>query len=214
MNNSKFQIGAAVLSLVLTGAVIGGIAAHNNMIYGQIPFITYAQYNTLNCGKYSTNIENNISYENILSTVPEKDNYINFNGTVAADLSDIVDSISATKGQFYHQESGKTGYDSWKFGSSSAAGSLTITLNRNINAIGFYAVAYANANDVGKYLQVNNTLIDQPLIAAETFNINNADQRFFVEFDSPVSEVTIAANTAKNNRFYLYSVGFYTLNLN
>lgn len=210
--SNKIKLCAAIACVAFTGVAVGAVLNQNEPVSNTV-LPVLAQNNVVNCGKYSTNIEYNISHESILSTIPEKD-YVNFDGTVAADLSDIVDSVSATKGQFYHQEKDKTGYDSWKFGTGSAAGSLTITLNQNINAIGFYAVAYANANDVGKYLKVNNTLIDQPLIAAEAFDINSADQRFFVEFNSPVSEVTITANTDKNNRFYLYSVGFYTLNLN
>ena len=204
---------AAIACLTFTGVAVCVVLNQNEPVNNTV-LPVFAQHAVVNCGQYSTNIENNISHEDVLSTVPEQDNYSNFDGTTAASLSDIVDSMTATKGQFYHQETGKTGYESWKFGTGSAAGSLTITLNQNINAVGFYAVAYANTNDIGKKLKVNNTVIDQPLIAAEAFDMDNDDQRFFVTFDTPVSEVTIAAETAKNNRFYLYSIGFYTLNLN
>ena len=86
---------------------------------------------------------------------------------------------------------------------------LTITLTEEVDAVGLYAVAYANSKDVGKYLTVNGVDTSAGLLAAESYDGNSDGQRFLVELDEPSSEVTISAKNASNNRFYLYSIGFY-----
>ena len=134
---------------------------------------------TIHCASgYSTNLDWNISHEEVVSYVPASKNYENFSIADPSAISPIVESI-------------------------------TITLTEEVNAVGLYAVAYANSKDVGKYLTVNGVDTSAGLLAAESYDGNSDGQRFFVELDEPSTEVTISAKNASNNRFYLYSIGFY-----
>lgn len=168
---------------------------------------------TVHCASgYSTNLDWNISHEEVLSyvsEVPVDGSYKDFSITDPSTISPIIESITASNGFFYRQESGKVGYLSWKFGSTKKAGSITITLTEEVDAVGLYAVAYANSKDVGKCLTVNGIATSAGLIAAEPYDGSSDGQRFFVELDEPSSEVTISARDASPNRFYLYSIGFY-----
>lgn len=165
---------------------------------------------TIHCASgYSTNLDWNISHEEVVSYVPASKNYENFSIADPSAISPIVESIATSNGQFYRQEDGKVGYSSWKFGTGSKAGSITITLTEEVDAVGLYAVAYANSKDVGKYLTVNGVDTSAGLLAAESYDGDSDGQRFFVELDEPSSEVTISAKNASSNRFYLYSIGFY-----
>lgn len=119
--------------------------------------------------------------------------------------------LSATRGELFNKaNTDSDAYPSWKFGSSSAAGSLTITLSKEISAIGLYAVAYDNSKDAGKYLTVNGK--DTGALAACEAYDGGDDERIFVELDEPSSEITISAKTTSYNRFHIYSIGFYSNN--
>lgn len=132
------------------------------------------------------------------------------NEDLLKNCSEIIDSIVSTKGQYYRQETGKEEVKSLKFGTGSSKGSLKLVLNKKIDAIGFYAEAYQSAKDqTDKTLTVND-IETKNLDYSYTYDLNNENQRFFIEFPEETNEVTISASIINNNRFYLYSIGFYS----
>ena len=205
------RLGVVVATVLGSCAAIMAVAINGN---ANAPFAEGVKAApvgaTIHCASgYSTNLDWNVSHEEVVSYVPVSKNFENFSIVDPSAISPIIESITTSNGQFYRQEDGKVGYSSWKFGTGSKAGSITITLTEEVDAVGLYAVAYAHAKDVGKYLTVNGVATSAGLLAAEPYDGNSDGQRFFVELDEPSSVVTISAKNSSNNRFYLYSIGFY-----
>lgn len=212
-----------MLSKKITGIAIGLITATSICVaaaVGSSPFnnvfATTRGNGNLVCGDYETNLDWNISRSEIVDLVVDKvaDNYATLS-TNDADLiatSSIISSIVVTKAQYYKQESGKTETNSLKFGTSSVKGSIKFVLTKDIDAIGFYADAYENTSDKnGKTLNVNG-ITTKTLGASYVYDLNNTNQRFFVEFAEATNEITIEASAFSSNRFHLYSIGFYSKN--
>ena len=142
-----------------------------------------------------TDIADNISREEI-------EGLKSFNEANIKKCSTIIDSIDSISVQR------DTTYNSIKVGAASTQGSITFTLNRSIKAVGFYACAYQNDKDTGKYLIVNDIQLDKALPECQEY-IYSDSLRFFYELPAASSEVTIKAAAVTNNRFHIYSVGFY-----
>jgi len=204
-----------MIATALIGATAMAVTIAAGQSRGAFNFAK-AQENYTTCGLYQTNQNWNISREEVTSLVADKvtDNYATLS-TDDADLlqtSDIVSSIVVTKAQYYKQESGKAETDSLKFGTSSAKGSIKFVLTKDIDAIGFYADAYENTNDKNnKTLNVNG-ITTKTLGASYVYDLNNSDQRFFIELPSATNEITIESSSTSSNRFHLYSIGFYSKN--
>lgn len=161
---------------------------------------------------HSTNLDWNISHEEIVAMAPSG-TFVDFAVEDPSAISPIVTGLSAVHGALFNRADNKEGtpsFPSWKFGSSSEAGLLTITLSKEISAIGLYAVAYNNSQDAGKLLTVNGK--DTSALAACEAYDGGDDERIFVELDEPSSEITIASKTSSKNRFHIYSIGFYSNN--
>ena len=150
------------------------------------------------CGDYETNLDWNIDREEIAGLTSY--NEANMKATSAI--------ISAVSYEGYCARD--TTYQSIRIGSS-AQGSITFTLTKDIDAIGFYACAYQNSKDTGKSLLVNDVELEKTLPACQNYEYIDT-LRFFKTFDSSTNIITISAKEASNNRFHIYSIGFYSKN--
>lgn len=206
-----------MLSKKITGIAIGLITATSICVAAAVgsnpfnnAFATTRGNGNLVCGDYETNLDWNISREEIFNLTSFEETYktLDNNETDLISCSDIIHSITTTKGQYYRQESGKTVTNSLKFGTSSI-GSISLVLTKQIDAIGFYACAYENDKDTGKSLVINENELEKTLPAFQTYEYIDT-LRFFYDFSEPTNEITIAAKQASNNRFHIYSIGFYS----
>lgn len=143
----------------------------------------------LQCGEYTTNQDWNISYEEILNSSQTNDGIKN--------TSDIINTV---------QQTGETRTTVWKYGSSKNIGSLTLTLNKDVDAIGLYATRWQGDDECSIYVNETELVLEQ----GGLLDYNNV-QRFFVPLDSPTNVVNITGQQV-GIRFYIYSIGFYSKN--
>lgn len=180
-SNSKFQIGAAVLSLVLTGVVVSGVAAHNGSALGYSVWAN--QYTSYSCGSIHFGMDDD-------SLVG---NWSNSGSTWAPQVSEPLQVVNfATIGSVAYQENCAV-----KFNTSSIKDStLTITFNYNILQCTVYAAAW---KDSTAQLKVNT--ISQDIDGCDTLSGSSGDTVTYKPYIYVLpTETNILALQALNER--------------
>jgi len=131
-----------------------------------------------------------------LSAVEAFSSYIKENNTFT-----LLDSVTGTNAAFQKD------YGALKAGTGSAGGNITFTLKEKVSAIGFYMSAWNNSKEKTS-IQVNEYPVELK-IGNYIEDYSNNEIRYVVNLDTPTNIITVSSS-AKNNRFCIYSIGFYT----
>ena len=140
---------------------------------------------------YQTNFDWNIADYEIQDWVTNTSKTVN----AIADYSDIIESVTTVQ-QFRHSE-----LNTIRFGTASVNGSLSLILNKDVDAIGFYGQAWDNSKDIGKTITVN---------GVETPALTNSIARYFIVLPTSSHEIVFEGYNQAPNRFEIQSIGFYS----